>query len=259
MKQTESRVALVTGANKGIGFEVARQLGEAGFYVLVGARDIGRGVAAAASLKSEGHLARFEHLDVTNESSVAAAAMRISNDPGRLDVLINNAGILSEGEFHGLDKFGEPMVTPPSRVALQVMRSTYDTNVFGAVAVTNATLPLIRCSPSGRIVNVSSGLAGFLSAQQYCSPGNLEHYLNLLAYNSSKAALNHVTLQYAIELRATSIKVNSADPGHCATDINGRLGDRSPSEAARVILHLATLGESGPTGGFIGEDGSRPW
>jgi NAD(P)-dependent dehydrogenase (short-subunit alcohol dehydrogenase family) len=259
MKQTERRVALVTGANKGIGFEVARQLGETGFCVLLGARDSRRGVAAAAMLESEGHCVRFEHLDVADESSVAAAATRISNSPGRLDVLINNAGILSDGEFKGLDEFGEPIATIPSQVAVQVMRRTYETNIFGAVAVTNAMLPLIRCSPAGRIVNVSSRLAGFSFAQRYCLPGNLEHHLNLLAYNSSKAALNHVTLQYAIELRETCIKVNSADPGHCATDINGRLGDRLPSEAARVIVQLATLAESGPTGAFIGEDGPRPW
>jgi NAD(P)-dependent dehydrogenase (short-subunit alcohol dehydrogenase family) len=259
MNQTEHRVVLVTGANKGIGFEVARQLGEAGFFVLLGARDIDRGVAAAATLKSEGHCVRFEHLDVADESSVATAATRIGKSPGRLDVLINNAGILSGGEFNGLDESGAPIVTPPSQVAVHVMRSTYETNIFGAVTVTNAMLPLIRRSPAGRIVNVSSRLAGFLLAQRYCSPGNREEYLNLLAYNSSKAALNHVTLQYAIELRGTRVKVNSADPGHCATDINGRLGDRPPSEAARVIVHLATLPESGPTGAFIGEDGPRAW
>jgi NAD(P)-dependent dehydrogenase (short-subunit alcohol dehydrogenase family) len=259
MRQTESRVALVTGANKGIGFEVARQLGEAGFCVLLAARDISRGVAAAATLVSEGLCARFEHLDVCDESSVAAAATRISNGPGRLDVLINNAGILSDGEFNGLDDSGEPIVTSPSQVAVQVLRSTYETNVFGVVAVTNAMLPLLRCSPAGRIVNVSSRLAGFVVAQRYCLPGDQDPYLNLLAYNSSKAALNHVTLQYAIELRETPIKVNAADPGHCATDINGRLGDRPPSEAARIIVRLATLSESGPTGTFIGEDGPGPW
>jgi NAD(P)-dependent dehydrogenase (short-subunit alcohol dehydrogenase family) len=257
MIQTDRKVALVTGANKGIGLEVARQLGKAGVYVLLGARDIGRGAAATATLEAEGHCVSFEHLDVTDESSVAAAATRIGNNPGRLDILINNAGILSEGEFGGLDALGEPIVRPPSQVARQVMRSTYETNIFGAVAVTNALLPLIRRSPAGRIVNVSSRLAGFLLAQRCCSPGNPESYLNLLAYNSSKAALNHVTLQY--ELRESGIKVNSADPGHCATDINGRVGDRSPAEAARVIVRLALLPESGPTGAFIGTDGLTPW
>jgi NAD(P)-dependent dehydrogenase (short-subunit alcohol dehydrogenase family) len=162
-------------------------------------------------------------------------------------------------QFGGLDEFGEPIVTPPSRVAVQVMRSTYETNIFGAVTVTNAMLPMIRCSPAGRIVNVSSRLAGFDLAQRCCLVGSLEPYLNLLAYNSSKAALNHVTLQYAIELRNTRVKVNSAEPGHRATDINGRLSDRSPSEAAGVIVQLATLPDSGPTGAFIGEDGSRSW
>ena len=259
MIQTECRVALVTGANKGIGFEVARQLGQAGFCVLLGARNTDRGVAAAATLKSEGHYVRFQHLDVVDEFSVTMAATRIGESPGRLDVLINNAGILSAGEFNGLNESGEPVVTPPSQVTTQVMRSTYETNIFGAVTVTNAMLPLIRRSPAGRIVNVSSRLAGFLLAQNCDSADNREEYLNLLAYNSSKAALNHITLQYAIELRGTRIKVNAADPGHCATDINGRLGDRLPSEAAKIIVQLATLPEEGPSGAFIGEDGVRPW
>jgi NAD(P)-dependent dehydrogenase (short-subunit alcohol dehydrogenase family) len=170
-----------------------------------------------------------------------------------------NLGIVKVGDKTSIGNFERDREHSANLVELHVMRSTYETNIFGAITVTNAMLPLIRRSPAGRIVNVSSRLAGFLLAQRYCSPGNREEYLNLLAYNSSKAALNHVTLQYAIELRGTRVKVNSADPGHCATDINGRLGDRHPSEAAKLIVQLATLPEDGPSGAFIGEDGFRPW
>jgi NAD(P)-dependent dehydrogenase (short-subunit alcohol dehydrogenase family) len=170
-----------------------------------------------------------------------------------------NLGIVKVGDKTSIGNFERDREHSANLVELHVMRSTYETNIFGAITVTNAMLPLIRRSPAGRIVNVSSRLAGFLLAQRYCSPGNREEYLNLLAYNSSKAALNHVTLQYAIELRGTRVKVNSADPGHCATDINGRLGDRLPSEAAKLIVQLATLPEDGPSGAFIGEDGFRPW
>ena len=259
MQLNETGVALVTGSNKGIGFEIARQLGRAGFMVLLGARDPARGSKAATTLASEGLSVRFEHLDVADEKTVADAAARITADPGRLDVLINNAGVLSDGEFSGLNEVQEPIITVPSRVAMDAVRRTYTTNVFGPIAVTNAMLPLLRRSPAARIVNVSSRLASLSLAQCSSAHGSKERYLNLLAYNSSKAALNQLTLQYAIELKDTAIKVNCADPGHCATDINGRLGDRHPSEAAKIIVRLAMLPESGPTGSFIGEEGPQPW
>jgi NAD(P)-dependent dehydrogenase (short-subunit alcohol dehydrogenase family) len=256
MYQGEVRVALVTGANKGIGFEVARQLGQLGFRVLLGSRDSGRGSKAAETLRAAGIDVRFEQLDVSEPHSVTAAAARIRLDPGRLDVLVNNAGVLSSGEFYGVDESGEPILCPPSQVELGAVQATYLTNVFGPIAVINAVLPLLRESPAGRIVNVSSRLASFSVAQ---AAGSADRYLNLLAYNSSKAALNYTTLQYAIELRGTRIKVNAADPGHCATDINGRLGTRSPAEAARIVVQLATLPDDGPTGAFFAEEGARPW
>jgi NAD(P)-dependent dehydrogenase (short-subunit alcohol dehydrogenase family) len=255
----ETRVALVTGANKGIGLEVSRQLAQLGIVVVLAARNKERGVRAAETLAAQGLPVRFVQMDVSDPDSIAAAAARIAADPGKLDILVNNAGILSAGEFHGLDESGAPIISTPSQVELEVVRRTYVTNVFGPIAVINALLPLLRQAPAARVVNVSSRLASFSLTQATRSPHATQRYLNFLAYNSSKAALNYVTLQYAIELSGTRVKVNAADPGHCATDINGRLGDRSPSEAAKIVVQLATLPEDGPTGAFVGEEGPRPW
>lgn len=255
----ERQVALITGANKGIGFEVARQLGTLGWRVLVGSRDANRGAAAAEVLKAQGIEARFEELDVTDDLSIAAAAHRIGTDPGRLDVLVNNAGLLLEGQFARGGRAAEDFPSRPSATGLDVVRETYATNVFGAIAVTNALLPLLRRSNRARIVNVSSKFASQTLADDFCHFRSKDRYLNLLAYNSSKAALNAATLQFAIELRETGIKVNAADPGHAATDINGQLGDRRAAEAAKIIVRLALLPEDGPSGAFIGEDGPRAW
>lgn len=256
---TPQKIALITGANKGIGFEVARQLGALGWRILLGARDADRGRAAITRLKASEIDARFEQLDVTDEASIAAAANRIARDPGRLDVLVNNAGVLLEGRFPRTGRAAEEFPSEPSATGLDVLRKTYATNVFGAIAVTNAMLPLLRRSGAARIVNVSSKFASQRLADDFCHRRSSDRYMNLLAYNSSKAALNAATLQFAIELRETGIKVNAADPGHSATDINGQLGNRPPSEAAKVIVRLALLPEEGPTGAFIGEDGPRAW
>lgn len=256
---SDQKVALITGANKGIGFEVARQLGALGWFVLLGARDAKRGNAAAEALATLGIDARCEQLDVADDLSIAAAARRIATYPGRLDALINNAGVLLEGRFARGERPAEAYPSQPSATGLDIVRSTYATNVFGAIAVTNAMLPLLRRSSRARIVNVSSQFASQTLADDYCHGRNKNRYLNLLAYNSSKAALNAVTLQFAIELRETGIKVNAADPGHTATDINGRVGDRPPSEAANIVVRLALLTDDGPTGTFVGEDGPRAW
>ncbi|HEX2492700.1 MAG TPA: SDR family oxidoreductase [Steroidobacter sp.] len=242
-------VALVTGGNKGIGFEVARQLSARGFHVLLGARDAERGRAAATSLKTQGARVDFEHLDVSDDESVREAARRINAACGKLDILVNNAGVLLEAIAQ----------SRPSSTAIDILRLTCATNVFGVAAVTNAMLPLLRRSVGGRIVNVSSKLASLSLADRTCHGESQERYFNLLAYNTSKAALNALTLQYAIELRDSRIKVNAVDPGHCATDINGRIGDRHPSEAAKVVVAAATLPDDGPTGAFISEDGRRAW
>jgi NAD(P)-dependent dehydrogenase (short-subunit alcohol dehydrogenase family) len=241
---SDTKVALVTGANKGIGYEIARQLGAGGVTVLVGARDVERGRAAVQRLAAEGVDAVPIQLDVTDDASIAAAVKGIEEEYGRLDILINNAGILAER--------GEQ----PSVVPLERLRQTYETNVFGVVAVTNAVLPLLRRSPGGRIVNVSSGLG---SLHLTTSPEHPFSQYPLLAYNSSKSALNAVTVSYANELRDTAIKVNSADPGYCATDLNGHSGPRTAEQGAAAAVKLATLPADGPSGAFYDEDGPVAW
>jgi NAD(P)-dependent dehydrogenase (short-subunit alcohol dehydrogenase family) len=240
----ERRVALVTGANRGIGLEVARQLGRRGLAVLVGARDPRRGAEAAGRLAAEGVDAEALPLDVTREESIAAAAAVVTGRHGRLDVLVNNAGVALDRGMR------------PSEVPLALLRATYETNVFGPVAVTQAFLPLLRRSAAARVVNVSSELA---SLAQNGNPDFEFAHVKLLAYNSSKAALNAVTVQFAHELRDTPIKVNAADPGYTATGFNGFAGTQSVEEGARAAVRLALLPDDGPTGGFFNAEGPLPW
>jgi NAD(P)-dependent dehydrogenase (short-subunit alcohol dehydrogenase family) len=239
----DRRVAVVTGANKGIGLEIARQLARQGITVYLGARDEARGRAAAEKLRAEGLDARPLRLDVTDDRSVAAAASALEKDAGRLDVLVNNAGV-------ALDD------APPSRLSGEVLRRTYETNVFGVVRVTQAFLPLLRRSDAGRIVNLSSGL-GSLALNS--DPGWAFAPVKYLAYNSSKTALNAITVQFAHELRETPIKVNAADPGYVATDMNRHQGVRSVEQGAATPVRLATLPADGPTGGYFNDDGPVPW
>lgn len=242
-QSVESRVALVTGANKGIGLEIARQLGGHGVTVLIGARDERRGQEAAEKLRADGVDARYVQLDVTSQKAIDRAARHIQEEFGRLDILVNNAAIAIDD-------------APPSGLDMDALRRTFEANFFGPVAVTKAMLPLLRKSPAGRVVNMSSGLA---SLAQTSDPGWGFSQLNLLAYNSSKTALNAATVQFAKELRNTPIKVNSADPGYTATDMNNHHATRSVEQGARVAVRLATLPEDGPTGGFFDEDGALPW
>jgi NAD(P)-dependent dehydrogenase (short-subunit alcohol dehydrogenase family) len=228
-----TKVALVTGANKGIGFETAQQLGALGMTVLVGARDRERGRAAAGALG-----ARFVQLDVTDSGSALGAAGWIGQEYGRLDVLVNNAGIT--GGSRGL----------PSETSLADMRTVYETNVFGVIKVTNALLPLLRRAPAARIVNVSSEVGSIASRTD--PDGPMAAMPPSLAYTSSKTALNMVTAMYAMELKDTPIKVNAANPGYTATDLNGHSGFRTAAEGAEVSVHLATLGSDGPTGTLWG-------
>ena len=230
--------ALVTGANKGIGFEIARALRSEGVDVIIGARNRQRGEEAATSLG-----VGFVELDVTDDGSVARAATEVESGGGTLDILVNNAGTLLELDHRD-----------PAGVPIELVRQTYETNVFGVIRVTNAFLPLLRRSPAGRIVNLSSRLASLSRTFEH-TPS----HLLFLAYNSSKTALNAVTLQYAVALRDTAIKINAAEPGHAATDINGHMGDRPPAEAARVPVRLALLPDDGPTGAFISNEGEVPW
>jgi NAD(P)-dependent dehydrogenase (short-subunit alcohol dehydrogenase family) len=228
--------ALITGANKGIGFEIARQLGERDFAVWLGCRDQDRGEAAAASLREEGIEANCLVLDVTDASSVGSAADRLQEQIGALDALVNNAGM----------NFGRP--PPPSRESVDEMRAIFDVNVFGPVRVTQAFIPLLRKSAAGRIVMISSGL-GSIAATLDMTSENWN--MGSAGYCASKAALNMFTVKFAKELAADGIKVNAADPGLTATDLNGHMGNRSPRDAAAIAVRLATLDRFGPTGGFF--------
>ncbi|MGH3648860.1 MAG: SDR family oxidoreductase [Micromonosporaceae bacterium] len=249
--------ALITGANKGIGYAVAVLLGARGARVLVGARDEARGLAAERTLRGEGVDARFVRLDVTDPETIAAAAKSIEVEHGRLDVLVNNAGIaMGDGD-------GRPSLT-----TLETLRAVYETNVFGVVAITNAMLPLLRRAPAARIVNVSSEVG---SIESMTNPESPLWQLTSVPYPSSKAALNMITAMYAKELRDTPIKVNAANPGYCATDLNDHNGFRSAEQGARVVAELATLPEDGPSGLLWGylwragqpadadENGRLPW
>ncbi|WP_329136496.1 SDR family oxidoreductase [Streptomyces sp. NBC_01476] len=239
-----ARVVLVTGANKGIGYETARQLGERGAVVLVGARDEVRGKQAADSLTELGVTALPVRIDVTDATSVAEAAAGIERRHGRLDVLVNNAGIA--GGFTGA----------PSRATADDLREVYETNVFGVVTVTNAMLPLLLRSPAGRIVNMSSHIG---SLTLHADPHSPVAAVNMIAYQSSKTALNALTLAYAKELRETPVKVNAAHPGVVATDINHHRGQRTPAQGAAIAVHLALLDAGGPSGASLSEDGPVPW
>ena len=238
-----ARVAVVTGANKGIGLETARQLASRGITVFLGARDEARGRSAAEKLRADGLDAHPLRLDVTDDASVAAAAALVEKNAGRLDILVNNAAVaIDDG--------------PPSRVSLDVLRRTYETNVFGVVRVTQAFLPLLRRSDAGRIVNLSSSLGSLTLNSDPSGPFASVKYL---AYNSSKSAVNAITIQFAGELRETPIKVNAADPGYVATDMNQHQGLRSVEQGAATPVRLATLPPDGPTGGYFNDAGPIPW
>jgi NAD(P)-dependent dehydrogenase (short-subunit alcohol dehydrogenase family) len=238
-------VALITGANKGIGFETARHLGQQGFTVLLGARDPERGQAAAERLRGEGLDARPLLIDVADERSVTAAAEAVERDVGRLDVLVNNAGVNFE--------FGDGV--RPSELPLDRLRATYDTNVFGPFAATRALLPLLRKGLHPRVINLSSTL-GSLTA--LTDPGHPLFELNLLAYNSSKTALNAITVCLAKDLRKDGIAVVAVCPGWVQTDMGGKSAPRSVKEGARIVVQLAT-DPAPPTGILLDENGPIAW
>ncbi|HZM55352.1 MAG TPA: SDR family oxidoreductase [Acidimicrobiales bacterium] len=239
------RVALITGANKGIGYEIARQLGQQEITVLVGSRDAERGEEAVACLRDQQLDAHMIVIDVTDSSSVQHAASEIEERFGRLDILVNNAGISKEQARHR-----------PSEYPLEALRETFETNVFAVVTVTKALLPLLLKAPAARIVNQSSSMGSLTLAADPSSP---YAGLNLLGYNSSKAALNSVTLEFSKELSDTPVKVNASDPGYCATDLNGHQGYRSPEQGAVAVVRLATLADDGLSGGFFNDEGPVPW
>ncbi|MGW5263321.1 SDR family oxidoreductase [Microbispora sp. NPDC004025] len=240
---SEQTIALVTGANKGIGYEIAAGLGALGWSVGVGARDDERRESAVEKLRAAGVDAFGVPLDVTDDASVAAAAGLIEGRAGRLDVLVNNAGITGGA------------AQMPTTADLAEVRTAVETNVIGVIRVTNAMLPLLRRSASPRIVNMSSTV-GSLTRQ---TTPDAETGPIAVAYAPSKTFLNAVTVQYAKELRDTNILINAACPGYCATDLNGFRGVRTPEQGAAIAIRLATLPDDGPTGGFFDDDGPIPW
>lgn len=244
-----TKIALITGANKGIGFAIARQLGEAGYRVWLGCRDQEKGEAAAQTLRDSGIEAQAVVLDVTDAASIAAAAATIDTAVGKIDVLVNNAGI----------HFGPP--PPTAEEPVDQVRAIFETNVFGVLSVTQAFLPLLRKSDAGRIVMMSSGLGSLTETLDMRS----ENWsVGFAGYCASKAALNMLTVKLAKELDRDSIKVNAADPGLTSTDLTGNGPGHSPDDGARAPIALATTHAFGPTAGFYacsasGELLLHPW
>ncbi|MFE4549177.1 SDR family oxidoreductase [Streptomyces sp. NPDC056785] len=244
---SETKTALVTGANKGIGYAIAAGLGALGHRVGVGARDEGRRETAVRKLRAAGVDAFGVALDVTSDASVAEAADLVERQAGRLDVLVNNAGISGE--------MGPDWVQDPTTLDLGVVRTVVETNVLGVIRVTNAMLPLLRRSASPRVVNVSSAVA---SLTRQADP-DIEIGPVMAAYSPSKTFLNAVTVQYARQFAGTNILVNAACPGLVATDFTGFHGPRTPEQGAATAIRLATLPDGGPTGSFAEDDGVIPW
>lgn len=240
-------VALITGGNKGLGLETGRQLSERGLLVVLGSRDLQAGRRAAASLHGIGPGAQTVQLDVTDETSIAAARDQLAESIGRLDVLINNAGIIVKAS--------------PTEITATQMRPVFETNLFGVASVTTAMLPLLARSAHPRIVNVSSTTASLSLTAEGTEFGGTPS--TRMAYAPSKTALNMLTLQYtrafAADKNLRHIKINSVTPGYTATDLNDGQGARTVEEGARVIVTMATLDDDTPSGTFVSDAGPVPW
>jgi len=243
LSQERGRTALITGANKGLGYETARQLGARSYTVWIGARNKGKGEAAAAQLLQEGIDAHFVELDVTRPPTIESAARKVERLCGKLDVLVNNAGVFLDN-------------APPSELDIELLRQTFETNVFGAFAVTRTMLPLLAKSPAGRVVNVSSSLG---SLSKLGDPDFEFADFLAAAYNSSKTALNALTVQFAKQWKDSPIKFNAADPGYMATDMTANQGRRTVQQGAVIVVCLATLPDDGPSGAFYDANGAIPW
>ena len=241
----KKQIALITGANKGIGLETARQLGRLGISVLVGARDEAKGHAAADELRKEGIDAHGILIDVNNNDSIRKAAVSVEREYHGLDILVNNAGLM----LHGDDQSA-------GNQSVEVWRQTFETNVFGLIATTSAFLPLLRKSEAGRIVNLSSILG---SNTLHTTPGSPIYGNHIPAYNVSKSAVNAFTVQLAYELRDTKIKVNAAHPGWVKTDMGGEDAMMEIVDGAKTSVALATLGEDGPSGTYQHMGKVLPW
>ncbi|GGF67312.1 short-chain dehydrogenase [Azorhizobium oxalatiphilum] len=238
------RQALVTGANKGLGLAIAKGLASAGLSVWMGARDRSRGEDAVQTLRGEGFDVRFVQIDVADDASVCRAAESVGQEIDALDVLVNNAGIVLD------------LQTPPSAMSLDDVKATYEVNLFGPIRVTQAFAPLLKEADDARIVNMSSGLG---SLTLITDPTSLFSSVNLLAYTSSKVALNAVTVSFAKEFEPFGIKINAVEPGNVRTDLNGNTGSLTPDEGAETAIRMALVDKDGPTGGFFGSQGRQPW
>lgn len=238
---THSRIALVTGANKGIGLEIARKLAQAGVYVLIGSRDAARGAAAVAILAEGGLVAEYLYLDLDVPESISGAAASIERRFGRLDILVNNAGIFDFGD------------AAPGLASIDAVRRVVDVNFIGALAVTQAMLPLLRAACGARIVNLSSSMGSLTQNADPQAPYYAQRYIG---YNASKAALNMLTIQLHEELKDLGIKVNSVSPGFVKTDLTG-YGEMTPEEGARLPAEYALHSDVG--GRFVEPDGTTPW
>jgi NAD(P)-dependent dehydrogenase (short-subunit alcohol dehydrogenase family) len=250
---SNDKVAFITGANKGIGLETARGLGKLGIAVVIGSRDEANGRAAAETLKAEGiknvEAVRF---DVTRPEDHQGIARRLGDRYGKLDILVNNAGVLlDEADLEGQGGFNTTSTVTP-----EVLRKTFETNFFAVVALTQALLPLIRKSPAGRIVNLSSVLG---SLTLHSEPSSPIYGMKGFAYDASKTALNAFTVHLAHELKGTPIKVNSAHPGWVKTEMGGAAAPMEVSEGGKTSVLLATLPDNGPTGGFSHLGETLPW
>jgi NAD(P)-dependent dehydrogenase (short-subunit alcohol dehydrogenase family) len=243
----EKPIALVTGANKGLGKEVARQLGKRGLRVYLGSRDRARGDVAAGELIAEGLHVVPVQIDVTDDESVAVVAGELQRRHGRLDVLVNNAGVL--------------VGRPAFAITSDDMKRTYDTNVFGVVRMIHAMLPLLQAAKQPRIVNIASTTASLTLASDPATMFGRED--TIVAYASSKSAVTMLTVQYANAFRRSEahahIKINTATPGYIATDLNNFSGNRTVEQGSRIVIQLATLPDDGPSGGFFNDAGRVPW
>ncbi|ETA51788.1 SDR family oxidoreductase [Ponticoccus alexandrii] len=239
---TQTRIALVTGANKGIGFEIARKLAGAGVHVLIGSRDRARGDAAEALLTDEGVAAESLHLDLDSAETISAAAATIESRFGRLDILVNNAGIFDLGD------------AAPGKASVEAVRRVMEVNFIGTLAVTQAMLPLLRAAPGATIVNLSSSMG---SLAENADPEAPYYSQRFIGYNASKAALNMLTIQLHEELQAEGIKVNSVSPGFVKTDLTGGYGEMTPEEGARLPAEYAL--EAEVSGRFLEPGGQTPW
>ncbi len=241
---TTKKIALVTGANKGIGLEIARQLAQAGVKVLLGARDSARGQQAVAALAADGLDVEAAALDLNDEKTIAATVETIASRYGRLDILVNNAGIVDAEDG------------PPSVGSITAARRLMETNFIGTLAVTQAMLPLLRQSQRGRIVNLATTL-GSLSVNG--DPTSPYYEARLIGYNASKAALNMLTVQLAAELKGTQIVINSVAPGYVKTDLTGGNGFMTAAEGARLPVEYALLGDGAVSGRFVEPAGNAAW